>query len=124
MSDITKCKGTDCPFKKDCYRYTAPMGEWQSMLSTPPIKDNKCDMYWGKNPKKIWNEEEFQNVVERQFMNEMVTPKMRTMEADNNDYNNEIDKYIKTLESRMWKALGIVSIIMLTAILIALIVYK
>jgi hypothetical protein len=57
-------------------------------------------------------------------MNEMVTPKMRTMEADNNNYNNEIDKYIKTLESRMWKALGIVGIIMLTAILIALIVYK
>jgi len=63
-------------------------------------------------------------LLERQFMNEMVTPKMRTMEADNNDYNNEIDKYIKTLESRMWKALGIVGIIMLTAILIALIVYK
>ena len=62
--------------------------------------------------------------LERQFMNEMVTPKMRTMEADNNDYNNDIDKYIKTLESRMWKALGIVGIIMLTAILIALIVYK
>jgi len=57
-------------------------------------------------------------------MNEMVTPKMRTMEADNNDYNNEIDKYIKTLESRMWKAVGIIGIIMLTAILIALIVYK
>ena len=63
-------------------------------------------------------------LLERQFMNEMLTPKMRTMEADNNDYNNEIDKYIKTLESRMWKALGIVGIIMLTAILIALIVYK
>ena len=62
--------------------------------------------------------------LERQFMNEMVTPKMRTMEADNNDYNNDIDKYIKTLESRMWKSLGIVGIIILTAILIALIVYK
>lgn len=65
------------------------------------------------------NKEE-RELLERQFMNEMVTPKMRTMEADNND----IDKYIKTLESRMWKALGIVGIIMLTAILIALIVYK
>ena len=63
-------------------------------------------------------------LLERQFMNEMVTPKMRTMEADNNDLNNDIDKYIKTLESRMWKSLGIVGIIMLTAILIALIVYK
>ena len=46
------------------------------------------------------------------------------MEADNNDLNNDIDKYIKTLESRMWKSLGIVGIIILTAILIALIVYK
>ena len=63
-------------------------------------------------------------LLERQFMNEMVTPKMRTMEADNNDYNNDIDKYIKTLESRMWKSLGLVGIIMLTAIMIALIVYK
>jgi len=69
-------------------------------------------------------EQRKKELLERQFMNEMVTPKMRTMEADNNDYNNEIDKYIKTLESRMWKALGIVGIIMLTAILIALIVYK
>ena len=69
-------------------------------------------------------EQRNKELLERQFMNEMVTPKMRTMEADNNDLNNDIDKYIKTLESRMWKALGIVSIIMLTAILIALIVYK
>ncbi len=59
-------------------------------------------------------------LLERQFMNEMVTPKIRKMEADNND----IDKYIKTLETRMWKAFGIVGIIMLTAILIALIVYR
>lgn len=69
-------------------------------------------------------EQRKKELLERQFMNEMVTPKMRTMEADNNDYNNDIDKYIKTLESRMWKALGIVGIIMLTAIMIALIVYK
>jgi hypothetical protein len=52
-------------------------------------------------------------------MNEMVTPKMRTMETD-----NEIENYVKKLESRMWKALGIAGIIMFTAILIALIVYK
>lgn len=58
-------------------------------------------------------------LLERQFMNEMVTPKMRTMETD-----NEIENYVKKLESRMWKALGIAGIIMFTAILIALIVYK
>lgn len=59
-------------------------------------------------------------LLEKQFINEMVTPKIKKMEVDNND----IDNYIKTLESRMWKALGIVGIIILTAILIALIVYK
>ena len=55
-------------------------------------------------------------------MNEMVTPKTRKMEADNND--NDSDKYIKTLESRMWKAVGIVGIIMFVGLLIAGICYK
>ena len=63
-------------------------------------------------------------LLERQFMNEMVTPKIKKMEADNNDLNNDIDKYIKTLESRMWKALGIVGIIILVGLLIAGICYK
>ena len=61
-------------------------------------------------------------LLEHQFMNEMVTPKIRKMEADNND--NDIDKYIKTLESRMWKAVGIVGIIMFVGLLIAGICYK
>ena len=55
MSDITKCTGIDCPHKNDCYRFTAPMSDYQYMLAKPPVDDNgRCDMYWGKNGEKIW----------------------------------------------------------------------
>ena len=63
-------------------------------------------------------------LLERQFMNEMVTPKMRTMEADNEDLNNDIDKYVKKLNSIMWKGLVFAVIVGITAILIWLIVHK
>ena len=46
MADITKCKGKDCPFKEQCYRYTAPTDEWQSWFVESPIKINSCDMFW------------------------------------------------------------------------------
>lgn len=55
MSDITKCKGTDCPHKENCYRFTAPADIYQSFFVDPPIKDGKCDYYWGKNAEDIWN---------------------------------------------------------------------
>tara|TARA_R110000782_G_scaffold165205_1_gene257137 strand:+ start:65 stop:220 length:156 start_codon:yes stop_codon:yes gene_type:complete len=51
-------------------------------------------------------------------MNEMVTPKMRTMETD-----NEIDKYVKKLESRMWKGLGF-SLLGVIIFLIVLVILK
>jgi hypothetical protein len=48
MSDITMCKGTGCPAKEDCFRYTAPVNEHrQAYFMEPPIKDGKCEMYWG-----------------------------------------------------------------------------
>jgi hypothetical protein len=47
MPDIAKCKGTNCPYKETCYRYTAEPSDYQSYFSVPPIKDGKCDMYWG-----------------------------------------------------------------------------
>lgn len=54
MSDITKCKGTDCPVKENCYRYTAKANElWQSYFVEPPIKDGKCEMFWGENNEQI-----------------------------------------------------------------------
>lgn len=59
--------------------------------------------------------------LERQFMNEMVTPKIKKMEADNNDLNNDIEKYIKKLNSIMWKGLVFGIIVGITAILIWLI---
>ena len=55
MSDISKCTGTGCPFKKDCYRFTAPMSEYRQAIFSPPIKNGKCDYYWGKKPEKIWS---------------------------------------------------------------------
>ena len=26
--DGTKCEGKDCPFKEECYRFTAPVNEY------------------------------------------------------------------------------------------------
>lgn len=46
------------------------------------------------------------------------------MEADNNDFNNEIERYIKKLNSIMWKGLVFAVIVFITAILIWLIVHK
>jgi hypothetical protein len=57
MPDITMCPGTDCPQKEKCYRYTAkPCEYWQSYFMKPPIKDGKCDLYWGENAESIWNQ--------------------------------------------------------------------
>lgn len=57
-------------------------------------------------------------LLEKQFMDEMVTPKMRKIEFD------EFDKYAKELESRMWRGVLIAVIVIITAVLISLIVYK
>ena len=56
MPDITMCPGTGCPYKETCYRYTAKPSDWQSYFSIPPIKDGKCDMYWGENAEAIFNQ--------------------------------------------------------------------
>ena len=58
--DITKCHGqtgaTNCPYKENCYRFTAKADEYaQSYFIELPLKNNKCDHYWGKNGEKIWN---------------------------------------------------------------------
>ena len=54
--DITKCKGTDCSLKESCHRYTAKPNDYQSWFTESPIKDNKCDMYWGENTESIWKQ--------------------------------------------------------------------
>lgn len=48
MTDIAKCRGDECPMKESCYRFTAPSSEYQSYFVNPPIKDGKCEMYWGQ----------------------------------------------------------------------------
>lgn len=60
MADITMCTGENCPIKKKCYRFTAPVSEFrQSYFFKPPfkIKDGvvTCEMYWGGNAESIWN---------------------------------------------------------------------
>ena len=45
--DITMCTGEGCPAKEECLRYTAKASDYQSYFVDPPIKDGKCEMYWG-----------------------------------------------------------------------------
>ena len=49
MADIAMCKGTMCPKKETCYRFTAPVNEYrQSFFVTPPINmlTKECNKYW------------------------------------------------------------------------------
>lgn len=56
MPDIAMCSGDGCPLKEKCYRFTAKPSEYQSYFADPPIKDGKCDHYWGENAESIWNQ--------------------------------------------------------------------
>lgn len=56
MSDITMCKGTGCPFKEGCFRYTANPSDYQWFFKTPPFKEDTCEMYWGDLQSDIWNQ--------------------------------------------------------------------
>ena len=41
------CKGTDCPLKETCYRYTATPSFLQSVFIDIPLKeDGTCEYYW------------------------------------------------------------------------------
>jgi hypothetical protein len=49
VADVTMCKGTSCPLKDTCYRFTAPANEyWQSFFTDVPFdKDTEfCDHFW------------------------------------------------------------------------------
>lgn len=52
----TMCIGTNCPQKDRCYRFTNKPSKNQWYFSEPPIKDGKCDMYWGEQAESIWNQ--------------------------------------------------------------------
>ncbi len=56
MPDITMCPGTNCPYKETCYRYTAKPSDYQSWFMEAPIKEGKCDVYWGYNAEDIFNQ--------------------------------------------------------------------
>lgn len=56
MPDITMCLGTDCRAKEKCYRFTAKPSDYQSYFMKPPIKEGKCEYYWGENAQGIWNQ--------------------------------------------------------------------
>lgn len=56
MADITMCKGTGCPHKELCYRYIAPESDLQSYFLDVPVKDGKCDFFWGENAQSVWNQ--------------------------------------------------------------------
>ena len=56
MDYITMCSGVNCPVKEMCYRYKSKDYEdKQSYFTNPPIKDDKCDMFWGENSQGIFN---------------------------------------------------------------------
>lgn len=57
MADITMCPGTNCPHKESCYRFTATPNEYrQAYFVDPPIKDGKCEYYWGENAEAFYNQ--------------------------------------------------------------------
>ena len=56
MPDMHLCRGTGCPAKDSCYRFTATPKEFrQAYFSEPPIKDGKCEYYWGDNQTYVLN---------------------------------------------------------------------
>ena len=60
MADISKCKGTNCPVKESCYRYTAKDGMRQSYFLDIPGKTEDgeftCEYFWGEKVNGIWKE--------------------------------------------------------------------
>ena len=56
MPDIAMCSGGDCKAKHLCYRYTATPDYYQSYFANPPIRDNKCEFFWGEHSIKFWEE--------------------------------------------------------------------
>ena len=56
MTDITKCTGEGCPLKETCYRYTAPREMYQSFFFGVPIKNGKCENYWGEASQSTYDQ--------------------------------------------------------------------
>ena len=54
MSDITMCSGKGCDLKHKCHRFSAKVSDLQTYFKEPPIKNGKCDMFWGKFSQQIY----------------------------------------------------------------------
>lgn len=50
MPDISMCNNATCPFKEQCYRFTAKPSNWQSYADFKPHtnenEDMECDYFW------------------------------------------------------------------------------
>ena len=52
MTDITMCKGNNCPIKENCYRYLATQNKiHQSFFVKEPYNKETCEYYWENNKK-------------------------------------------------------------------------
>lgn len=50
MSDITKCKGTNCPLKDNCKRYLDEADNlYQSFFMEIPFENNECEYFLNIN---------------------------------------------------------------------------
>jgi hypothetical protein len=47
MSNIKMCSGLGCDLKHECYRHMAKGSHLKPFFSEPPIKNGKCDYFWG-----------------------------------------------------------------------------
>ncbi len=56
MADITMCSGEGCELKLECYRHTANREYYQSYFIKPPIKNGKCDMFWGNKSEQVYTD--------------------------------------------------------------------
>lgn len=58
MADITMCSGNNCPLKRNCKRFTATPGIWQSYFSILPynFETKICEMFWNVNTDEIYNQ--------------------------------------------------------------------
>lgn len=56
MPDITKCYGSGCPMKSECYRYTSTPSDYQSYFLKAPIEDGKCDLFWGTTSQSVYDQ--------------------------------------------------------------------
>lgn len=58
---VVKCKGTKCPIKNKCYRYTVKETENTEWLGIVPFqmfdggKTFSCGFFWGENANDVFN---------------------------------------------------------------------